>query len=557
MKRFVSLAVLLLASASLWAETTARYTVILRSEAARERLPRIVANSDEARVRQVRNFRNINAFAANLTPSEVAELRRSGEVESVRPVVGRHVSSIAPGVETNISPFKRQSVPWGIDAIKAREVWPVTKGSRAVNVAVIDTGIEEGHADLVHAYAGGINILDPSKPPHDDHKHGTHVAGTVAAADNQIGVVGVAPNVKIWAVKVLNHQGDGTDEGVAAGIDWVVSKAKELGGRWVINLSLGAYEYSEVEDRAVQNAIANGVVVVAGAGNRSVAILDYPAGYRNVISVGATDIKNTLAEFSSYGPGMTLVAPGVEVASTLPDGLNTAADVEYNGAVYDGWGLKGAPMGNIDGPFVYVGVGNLSDFPINMAGKIAVASRGEVQFRVKARNAKEAGAKGLIIINSADDRDDVKNWSLIVQRCNENGCTIDPEWVDYPFPLTIGVSYEDGQKILATAANNASSRAIVEFRWEPYGKLDGTSMSTPHVAGAAALLLSVDPTANVAQIALALEMTAKDLGDSGWDFHYASGLLDVLKAAQWLKPSAFGLSEPPPVPGTKRRSGRS
>ena len=562
MKRLLPVVVLLLtASTALAAETTARYTVLLRSDAARERLPRIVTNSEDAAVRQVRTFRNINAFAANLTSSEVAELRRNGDVESVQPVLRRSLNDVQlpvtanagpADVEANVSPFKTQMVPWGVDAIHAREVWTATKGSPAVNVAVLDTGIDLKHPDLQAAYAGGVNLVDPTKPPQDDHKHGTHVSGTIAATDNAIGVVGIAPNVRIWAVKVLNGLGEGSDEGVALGIDWVVSRAKALGGRWVINMSLGAFDPSELEDAAVQNAIANGVVVVAGAGNRGVAILDYPAGYRNVIAVGATDEQNKRAGFSSYGPGMGVTAPGVNVASTLPEGTNTAADIEVNGNIIDGWGLGGAPKSVVTGQFVYVGMGLPEDYTSNVVGKIAVSSRGVIQFREKARNAKNGGAKALIIINSADDRDTVLNWSLLVRKCNENGCIVEPEWVDYVFPLTIGVSYQDGEKLRALAA---TTTARVEYRWEPYGLLDGTSMSTPHVAGAAALLLSLAPETNVAEIMHALQATAKDLGTPGWDFEYSNGLVDVFAAAKYLKPSAFGLTNPPPIPPSKRRSG--
>jgi subtilisin family serine protease len=563
MKRLLPVVVLLLtASSALAAETTARYTVVLRSESARERLPRVMTNSDEAAARQVRTFHNINAFAANLTSSEVAELRRSSDVESIQPVLRRSINDVAlapattnagPGdVESNVSPFKTQHIPWGLEAIHARDVWPVTKGNASVNVAVLDTGIDLNHPDLKQAYAGGVNLVDPTKPPQDDHKHGTHVSGTIAATDNTIGVVGIAPNVKIWAVKVLNGLGEGTDENVALGIDWVVSRAKALGGRWVINMSLGAYEPSELEDAAVQNAVANGVVVVAGAGNRGIAILDFPAGYRNVIAVGATDEQNKRAGFSSYGPGMGVTAPGVNVASTLPEGTNTAADIEVAGQIIDGWGLGGAPKGVVNGPFVYVGVGQPEDYPSNMAGKIAVSSRGVLQFREKARNAKNAGAKALVIINSIDDHDSVVNWSLIVRKCNENGCIIEPEWVDYEFPLTIGVSYADGEKLRALSSN---ATARLEYRFEPYGLLDGTSMSTPHVAGAAALLLSLAPETNVAEITHALEATAKDLGTPGWDFDFSNGLVDVFAAAKYLKPSAFGLTQPPPITPGKRRSG--
>src|SRR5205823_10178266 len=129
----------------------------------------------------------------------------------------------------------------------AREVWPYTRGA-GVNVAVIDTGIDFTHPDLRRAYAGGYNALSPADAPRDDNFHGTHVAGTIAATDNGFGVLGVAPDVRLWAVKVLDQSGNGDSEHVVAGVDWVLSKKKELGGHWIINLSLGALEKSNIEE---------------------------------------------------------------------------------------------------------------------------------------------------------------------------------------------------------------------------------------------------------------------------------------------------------------------
>src|SRR6185295_11718477 len=112
-----------------------------------------------------------------------------------------------------------QVTPWGLTMVHAPDVWVATRGEN-VNVAVLDTGIDATHPDLKDAYAGGYNTFDASKPPVDGHRHGTHVSGTIAAADNAFGVVGVAPHVKLWAVKVLADDGVGTNENIVAGFDW-------------------------------------------------------------------------------------------------------------------------------------------------------------------------------------------------------------------------------------------------------------------------------------------------------------------------------------------------
>src|SRR5450759_552380 len=128
-------------------------------------------------------------------------MQKSSDVRYLSPVVGRSVEVIdmprlQPGSEARSSHF--QTVPYGIDLVHARDVWPVTRGKGTVNVVVIDTGIDYTHPDLKEAYAGGYNVFTKTNDPKDDHGHGTHVAGIIAAADNDFGVVGVAPEVRLW-----------------------------------------------------------------------------------------------------------------------------------------------------------------------------------------------------------------------------------------------------------------------------------------------------------------------------------------------------------------------
>ena len=201
-----------------------------------------------------------------------------------------------------------------------------------VDVAVIDTGIDLNNPDL--NVAGSINCLNITSGScvaggDDDHYHGTHVAGTIAALDNGFGVVGVAPGARLWAVKVLDSTGSGTTSGVIAGLDWVAAQ----GVIEVANLSLGDSK-SEALDTSVRNAVAKGVSVVVAAGNISADAGNYsPSGEPTAITVSALadfngrpgggarltctfDVDDTFADFSNYGSVIDMIAPGVCIAST-------------------------------------------------------------------------------------------------------------------------------------------------------------------------------------------------------------------------------------------------
>ncbi|MBN2589005.1 MAG: S8 family peptidase [Sedimentisphaerales bacterium] len=213
------------------------------------------------------------------------------------------------------TPQPEQYIPWGVDRIDAEFSGQTGDG---VNVAVIDTGIDYNHQDLAGNYKGGINIVRPRKAPMDDNGHGTHVAGIIAAIDNEIGVVGVAPQANLYAVKVLNAAGLGSYADIIAGIDWCYkTEGIEID---VINMSLGGTLYSEAMKDACDNAKTVGIVVVVAAGNEATKgnPVVYPAAYDSVIAVAATDKNDQRAYFSSYGSYVDIAAPGVNIDSTLP-----------------------------------------------------------------------------------------------------------------------------------------------------------------------------------------------------------------------------------------------
>jgi subtilisin len=250
------------------------------------------------------------------------------------------------GCQTN-----QQQTPWGISRIGADTDKNTGEG---VHVYVIDTGIDSDHADLADNIADGFSVemclgLSCSNAWDDDQGHGTHVAGTIGALDNELDVIGVAPAVTLHAVKVLNAAGSGSNSGVIAGIDWVTQQAKSLGIPVIANMSLGGagsktgtctnngFIGSDNFHRAICNAKNQGVIFAVAAGNDgNNANQATPAAYDDaVITVSATNIDDDWASFSNWGNAaadwtihqsapVAIAAPGVNVLSTKSGGGTTS-----------------------------------------------------------------------------------------------------------------------------------------------------------------------------------------------------------------------------------------
>jgi len=232
---------------------------------------------------------------------------------------------------------------WNLNAVGAPEAWAAGYTGKGVTVAIVDTGIDLDHPDLVQnlyvnpgEIAGngidddgngyvddihGYDFVDGDASPDDLNGHGTHVAGTIAAARNDVGATGVASDAKIIPVRVLDRNGSGSDSSVAAGIRY----AAKLGAK-IINLSLGGV-YSRAIDSAIDYARSIGSIIIAAAGNESAAVPGYPARFSstdsNVISVGAFNSSRSLASFSNRvgnSGSVQVDAPGVGIYSTYMGG---------------------------------------------------------------------------------------------------------------------------------------------------------------------------------------------------------------------------------------------
>lgn len=206
-----------------------------------------------------------------------------------------------------------QAIQWGVKRVDAPAAWSVTRGE-GVKVVVIDTGLDMTHPDLAGNIKGGWNAITKGNDFNDDHGHGTHCGGNVAALDNKIGIVGVAPKADLYGVKVLDANGSGTFDDVIAGMQWAIDNHME-----VASMSLGASQGNQALADMVKAMKKAGVTLVAAAGNSGGSV-GYPGGYPEAIAVSASDNNDQLADFSSRGPQVAVIAPGVDVYSLSMNG---------------------------------------------------------------------------------------------------------------------------------------------------------------------------------------------------------------------------------------------
>ncbi|MHA6530327.1 S8 family peptidase [Paenibacillus sp. BAC0078] len=204
---------------------------------------------------------------------------------------------------------------WNLPAIETEQGWNLSKGSKDVVVAVVDTGVQASHPDLKGQLLAGYNAITKGSKPDDDVGHGTHVTGIIGAlTNNKEGVAGISWFNKILPVKALDNSGAGTTYSVAEGIIWAADK-----GAKVINLSLGNYADSQFLHDAIKYAYDRDVVLVSASGNDNTERPGYPAAYPEVIAVAATNASGDRASFSNYGDYIDVAAPGESIASTYPD----------------------------------------------------------------------------------------------------------------------------------------------------------------------------------------------------------------------------------------------
>ncbi len=461
-------------------------------------------------------FSTVNVIAAHMTPRAADALARSPSVAYVEPD-GRVYAL-------------EQTVPWGIDRVFGDEeysfpTWGTSEGL-GIGVAVLDTGISTTHPDL--EVVGGRRFYTVTTGPpqsrlredgnyEDDHGHGTHVAGSVAALDNEFGVVGVAPKAALYAVKVLSADGSGSVSAIAAGIDWAVDN-----GIPIINMSLGSPQHSQTLKDACDNAYAAGHLVVSSAGNEGEGsdTVGYPAKYDSVIAVAASNINDARAGFSSTGPAVELIAPGDGILSTIPwtdENSLTVGGVSYQAHYIENAARtdeSGVTAELVDGGFA-------TSTDTAWSGKVVLVERGEISFYDKVMNVQDSGGVAAVIYNNEPGE--------FFGTLGDGSSTIP----------AISLSQEDGQYLVE---NKLGSDGTVVSLYDPdtpgYASWGGTSMASPHVAGVAALVWAADPALTNVEIRAILQGTAENLGLSS--DHQGYGLVRADLAV-----SEVGEVEPP------------
>lgn len=225
---------------------------------------------------------------------------------------------------------KPEKIPYGIDMIKAREIWGTSKKGEGIVIAVLDTGCNTEHPDLQGSIIGGHNFTDDDNgnpEVYTDYRgHGTHVAGIIAARENGIGVVGVAPLSKLLILKTINRNGKGKYENVINALRYTIAWRGPNGEKVsIINMSLGGTLHDEDLYKTIKEIRKNGILLVVASGNDGdgkgdTSEINYPGFYQEVIQVGSIDSTGKLSSFSNTNINLDFVAPGSGVQSTFLNG---------------------------------------------------------------------------------------------------------------------------------------------------------------------------------------------------------------------------------------------
>jgi len=459
------------------------------------------------------SFPEVNALAIDLSSAKVGDLARESGVRYGEQDPARQALALDPLQKNQLVPDISNGL-YGLVTTRAVNAHAAGYTGTGVKACVADTGIDANHIDIAANFKGGYDAIDLDNDPTVDNDpfeaHGTHVAGTVLGVNNGAGIFGVAYGAQLYHARVLSDpEHDGTASGSTSQVmDGVRHLAEDFGCK-VINMSLGGGRRSGTEENLYKRLTANGTLIVAAAGNDAVNTLDFPAGYQIVVSVSATD-HDKLASFSSFGKGLDLTAPGVDVLSSVPNGTGREAKVQTaDGAVTTANSAEFAGTTSdrgVSAALVDCATGETAC--ANAAGKIALIQRGNITFAEKVANAMAGGAVGVILYNNVEGS---VNPTL--------GTVTAPDGSDW-IP-TVAVIQAEG---LALKANNLGQSVTVFNIARDWGLNSGTSMAAPHVSGVAALVFASHPGATPAQVEQILKSTAKNLGPAGYDTQYGFGM---------------------------------
>ena len=451
----------------------------------------------------------VSGFSIEVESRDLPKLIRIEGIKAIYPNIAYTTAEVgAPKMLSieDMSPEMFDSAPF----IGAPEAWDLGFKGQGIKVAVVDTGVDYTHPSLAHAFGSykGYDIFDNDDDPMEveGEYHGTHVAGTIAGYNEADGFSGIAPEATLLAYRVLGPDG-GTSEGVIAGIEKAV-----MDGADVMNLSLGnslnAPDY--ITSIALDEAMKDGVIVVTSNGNSGPEnwTVGSPGTSREAISVGAT-----MQPYKTYTSEIT-VSDGIDYPTAVM-GFNTEE------------ALYALNYGSYD--IVYGELGYPADLdPSVVSGKVVLIQRGELPFVDKAENAKNAGAVAVLIYDHTSDNvmPDIPGMAVpTFKLTKEVGEMMAATLSQNTTGLQVEFNNQFANNVEETMAD-FSSRGPVVNTWmiKPdlsapgvdvvssvpggYASLQGTSMASPHVAGAAALVLQAHPNYSPEDVKAALMNTA-------------------------------------------------
>jgi len=437
--------------------------------------------------------------------------------------------------DTAGNPMTTQLTPYAVVQSQADQV--NFNAAAGMKVCIIDSGLDRSNQDFEWNNITGTNDSGTGNWDENGGPHGTHVAGTIGAADNGVGVVGMAPGVDMHIVKVFNEAGWGYSSDLAHAADMC-----SAAGANIISMSLGGGGANSTEENAFKAFTESGGLVVAAAGNDGNNVRSFPAGYSSVMMVGANDNNNAIADFSQFpscdvtsGRGknrtttideticVEVTAGGVDTLSTYPADMATSASMSAGGVAYSSSSMENS--GSVSGGTFYMGTAESTNSGAN--GNICMIDRGAISFHDKVQNCQNSGGIGAVIINNEA--------GMLYATLGDTNATSIP---------AVGAAFEDRTALLA--ANNAD----ISIGLSDYGFMSGTSMATPAVSGMAALVWSNHNGCSGTDIRDALKATAEDNGATGHDDYFGHGIVKAKAASDYLTANGCGGGvTPPPVGG--------
>ncbi len=522
----------------------------------------------------------LNGLSGTVKANDLKKLLTISGVKYVEPDTTVYASEGLQKVDPKLDAKMDTSIPF----LGINKLWEEGIEGQGVKVAVLDTGIDSSHPDLKAVYKGGKNFVphtdgEYARPRADDDgsetspldrpankpevnergstfytTHGTHVAGTIAAqGNNAFGIKGIAPKVDLYSYRVLGAYGSGSTSGIIKAIDTAVIEKID-----VINLSLGGGANSETDGAsfAINNAMLAGTISVIATGNSGPnrGTMGTPATSRLGIAVGNTTNPET------HFKANVNVTAGDFTYSKVNDLMATTFGKDVETQLTGDFDLVAVP-----------GVGAEKDYAgLDVTGKVALVSRGEIAFVDKVAAAKEKGAAAIIVHNFAGGTNAPNKSDVFLGDAFEFIPTFDMSVTDgdalraalAAAPGTISFDQFSSVKTTGDAVNDSSSRgpSTPNFDIKPdvsapgtnimstipmygndfpdadyseaYSRKTGTSMATPHIAGIAALVKQANPTWNAFDVKVALSNTATILDTKKYDvFAQGAGRVDAYKAA--------------------------